>query len=118
MGSCTGGPLLPGLLLPWAARIGGGQMRRLLPQLLLWRQLLAILLLTIEGALHALLRRRQSRRLRQRLRLPCLLWLLHGWQPRQLLRLPLLLLLHGHGALLCPMLQRWLVRLLLWALCS
>ena len=94
-------------------------MRRLLPPLLLLlRHLLAVWLLAMQGTLHALLRRRQSRRLRQCLRLPCLLRLLHGWRPRQLLRLSLLLL-HGHGAchiaLRCPVLRLWLL-LLLWAL--
>ena len=116
-----GGLLRPGML-GWAALVAGRQVRGLLPQLLLLllRLWLAgwLLQLTMQRTLQALLRRRQCRRLRQRLRLPALLRLLHGRRPGQLLWLPLLLLLlqHGHrawpSALLRPVLQ-----LLLCALC-
>ena len=74
-----GGLLLPGRL-PWAAQEAGRQMRRLLPSLLL-----LLLWLPVQGTLKALLRRRQRGRLRQRLRLPGLLRLLHGRRPGQLL---------------------------------
>ena len=107
-----GGPLLPGRL-PKAAQEAGRQMGRLLPQLLgvLRRQL------PVKGALQPLLWRRQGRRLRQHLRLPGLLRLLHGRRPGQLLPLPLLLLLHGQGAylgaLLLPVLELLRLGLLL-----
>lgn len=105
------GLLLPGML-GWAAQVAGRQMRRLLPLLLLLLGMAVWpLQLTMQGTLQALLRRRQSRRLRQTLCLPGLLGLLHGRRPGQLLWLPLLLLLHGHGAWLSALL--WPVRQLL-----
>ena len=73
-------------LLGQAARVAQLLRRLLLRQWLLAVRLLVwLLLLAVHGALHALLRRCQRRRLLLQLRLPSLL--LHGRRPRQLLLL-------------------------------